>query len=166
MSERQPEGSDADAFGRALERCAAAFAIAGGVLLALIVATVVVSILGRAVLSRPVPGDFEIVGMGAAISIFLFLPYCYMRRANVAVDIFFSQMPDGLQRLLDGLAALLFASIAALFAWRMILGLLDTLHYGDISMIVGLPLWWAYPFAIASFVLSALSGIHTAVRRR
>lgn len=150
-------------FGRWLHRLSSLFAIAGGVMFVLMTLLVVVSVLGRAMFSFPVPGDFEIVGLGGGIAIFLFLPYCYVQRGNVAVDIFVTHTPPRVRRVLDAFAALIFALVAGLFTWRMIFGLVDTFYYEDISMIVGVPIWWVYPFAIVSFGLLTLSALYTVV---
>ena len=149
--------------GAQLRKLAAAFAVVGGAILISLVVLVVTSILGRAAFSRPVPGDFEIVAVGTAIAVFLFLPYCYLERGNVAVDIFISHMPRRVQCIMDVLAALLFGFIAGLFSWRMVYGFSDTLANQDISMILGFPIWIAYPFGIASFTLLAVSCLYTAV---
>lgn len=149
--------------GARLDAIASAFAVLGGFVLCGLIVLVVVSVLGRALFARPVPGDFEIVGFGISIAIFLFLPYCYLKRGNVTVDVLLGHTPPGLERLLDGLAGVVSAAVALLFAWRLALGLADVFSYGDISMIVGIPLWWAYPFGIASFALLAAVAIHTAL---
>ena len=148
--------------GEQLHRLSAWFAIAGGISLASMVTLVVFSIVGRASFSRPIPGDFEIVALGTAVAVFLFLPYCYLQRGNVAVDIFISRMPPHVQRAMDVLAALLFGGIAALFAWRTVYGLADTVANRDISMILGFPVWVVYPFGVASFALLAVSCFYTA----
>jgi TRAP-type C4-dicarboxylate transport system permease small subunit len=148
---------------RLLRAAAGAFAIAGGLVLSALVLLVVASVLGRALFAMPVPGDFELVGIGMGISVFLFLPYCYLERGNVTVDILARRTPAAAGRVLDWIAAILFAAIAALLAWRMTLGLADTFFYGDISMIVGVPLWWVYPVAIGSFALQAVSAVYVAI---
>lgn len=150
-------------FAERLHKLSAAFAVVGGAILILLVVLVVASIFGRAVFSRPVPGDFEIVAIGTAVAVFLFLPYCYLQRGNVAVDIFISRMPPRIQCVMDVFAALLFGVIAGLFAWRTVYGFADTLGNQDISMILGFPLWFAYPFGIASFALLAVSCFYTAI---
>ena len=132
-------------------------------LLAMTAGLVVVSIIGRVVLGRPVAGDFEIVAICTAICIFLCLPYCQLQRGNVVVNLFFRDEDRRVTRSLDALAACVYALIAMVFAWRMGLGLLDAVRDGDISMIIGIPLWWAYPPAIASFVLLAVSCVTTAI---
>lgn len=126
------------------------------------VTLVVVSILGRAIFSRPIPGDFEIVALGTAVAVFLFLPYCYMQKGNVAVDIFISRMTPAVQRIMDVLAATLFGVVAAFFAWRTVYGFADTVRNDDISMILGFPVWTVYPFGVASFLLLAVCCFYTA----
>ena len=150
-------------FDAGLRKLSAAFAVVGGSILVFLVVLIVTSILGRALFSMPVPGDFEIVAVGTAMAVFLFLPYCYLNRGNVAVDIFISRMPRRVQSVMDLFAALLFGLIAGLFAWRMIYGLADTFGNRDISMILGFPIWIVYPVGIASFTLLAVSCFHTAV---
>jgi TRAP-type C4-dicarboxylate transport system permease small subunit len=146
--------------GGLLARLASLSAVLGGFVLAAMALLVVISVIGRALFVTPVPGDFEIVGLGTAIAIFLCLPYCYQQRANVAVDIFLRQTPRRVQRVMDAFAALLSALLTGLFAWRMALGLVDTVVFRDISMILGVPLWWAYPFAIASFGLLCVIAVY------
>ena len=157
------EGNALKKLGEQLHRISAWFAVVGGVVLTAMVVLVVISILGRAMFSSPVPGDFEIVALGTAVAIFMFLPYCYMQKGNVAVDIFISRMPPGVQRGMDVLAATLFGLVAALFAWRSVFGLADTVRNGDISMILGFPVWVVHPFGVASFALLAVCCFFTAV---
>ena len=48
-------------------------------------------IMGRATydsMGKPLPGDVELVEMLAAVSVFMFLPYCQLARANVTADLF------------------------------------------------------------------------------
>lgn len=149
--------------GDQLHRISSWFAVVGGIVLTAMVVLVVISIFGRAMFSSPVPGDFEIVALGTAVAIFMFLPYCYMQKGNVAVDIFISRMPPGVQRGMDVLAATLFGVVAALFAWRSVFGLADTVRNGDMSMILGFPVWVVHPFGVASFALLAVCCFYSAV---
>ncbi len=148
---------------RRLEAIARIFALVGGVLLCLLAALVVTSIVGRVVFGRPIAGSFEIVAMGAAISVFLCLPYCHWQRGNVVVKLFFSDVEKRLTHWLDALASAFYGAIAIAFAWRMSAGLVDAIEYQDISVIIGLPLWFAYPVAIGSFLLLAASCAATAI---
>jgi len=159
----QPGQNDPAAPVRVIYALAKAFAVAGGLLLCMLAGLVVISIIGNATFGRPVPGEFEIVAIGTAIVIFLCLPYCQLQRGNVAVDLFLSGASLRLRRALDMIAAGLFALLALLFAWRMGAGLVDAIHYRNVSVILSIPLWWAYPPAIASFLLLAVSCVVTAI---
>ncbi len=150
------------AFVRTTELLARWFALLGGGVLTALVLLVVVSVVGRVVLGRPVPGDFEIVATGTAVAVFLCLPYCQLQRGNLLVDLFLSRWSPRVVAWLDALSAGLLACLGLLFAWRMSLGLRDAFVYEDISIILGYPLWWAYPFAIASFLLLACACVVTA----
>lgn len=150
--------------GRMLHRLAAAFAIGGGLVLCLLATLVVTSVLGRILLLRPVPGDFEIVGIGTAISVFLCLPYGQVRRGHVTVDLFLARAPAALREALDRGADLLFALLALGFSLRMVAGLGDLFRQGDVTMIVTIPLWYALPFGIASLTLLGCCCLYTAVR--
>jgi TRAP-type C4-dicarboxylate transport system permease small subunit len=149
---------------RRLFRAASAFAVAGGVILCGLTAITVVSVIGRAALERPIPGDFELVAIGTGIAAFLCLPYCQLKRGHVTVDFLMARMAPRLAAVLDVIAALLCATIALLFAWRMTLGLIDAVRDRDVTIILGVPLWWAFPFAIASFALLAACCLSTARR--
>lgn len=150
-------------FARLLHKLAAGFALLGGFVLCLLALLVVTSIVGRMLFLMPVPGDFEIAGIGTAIAIFLCLPYCQLQRAHVTVDVFLAHAPERVRRLLDAIANLAFALIALAFAWRMSVGLGDMLRQWDITMIVGIPLWIAFPFGIAAFLLLGVCCVYTAV---
>jgi len=152
------------AVGKFLYRSAALFAIAGGLLFCALAGLTVVSVAGRALFSMPIPGDFEIVAMATAIAAFLCLPYCQLHRGQVRVDLFLERISPRAAALLDATGALLCAAIAALFAWRMAFGLADAIRDGDVTIILGLPLWWAYPFAVCAFALLAACCIYTASR--
>lgn len=147
---------------RVIYRLAKVFALAGGLLLCALSALVVTSIIGRVLFGLPVPGEFELVAIGTAVVIFLCLPYCQLQRGNVTVDLFLSRRFSRLRCALDVIASGLFLLLALLFAWRMSVGLVDAMHYRNVSVILGVPLWWVYPAAVASFLLLAASCLVTA----
>ena len=150
-------------FATTVRRLAVVFALGGAGLLGALALLVVISVFGRVVFGRPVPGDFEIVATGTAVAVFLCLPYCQITRGNLVVDLFLDRVSPWFARLLDALSAVLFGFLALLFAWRMCLGLVDVYRYQDVSIILGFPLWWAYPFAIASFLVLACACAVTCV---
>jgi TRAP-type C4-dicarboxylate transport system permease small subunit len=148
---------------RALEGLARAFALAGGAILVLITGMSVVSIAGRILLGSPVAGDFELVQVGCAAAIAAFLPYCQLRRGNIIVDFFTARAGRPVQGALDGLGALLLALVMATLAWRAAAGMLTVKASGEVSMIVGFPIWVGYAAIVPSLTLAALAGLATAI---
>ena len=148
---------------RALDLLARAFAFAGGVVLVAMTGMSVVSIAGRTVLSRPLAGDFELVQVGCAVAVAAFLPYCQLRRGNIIVDFFTVRAGPRVQAALDALGALLLAAVMALLAWRTAAGMLTVKAAGEITMIVGFPVWLGYAAIVPSLALTALVGLATAL---
>ncbi len=127
-----------------------------------IAVTTVVSVLGRYFLNRPISGDFEIVQVGCAVAVALFLPYCQLRDGNVIVDIVTNGLPAGIKRVLDALGCLLIALVAALLAWRMFEGAADLKRYNDESMVLHMKTWWGFILIVPAMALLALTGLMTA----
>jgi TRAP-type C4-dicarboxylate transport system permease small subunit len=148
---------------RVLDVLARAFAFAGGVVLVAMTGMSVVSIAGRTVLSRPLAGDFELVQVGCAAAVAAFLPYCQLRRGNIIVDFFTVRAGPRVQASLDALGALLLAAVMALLAWRTAAGMLTVKAAGEITMIVGFPVWLGYAAIVPSLALTALVGLATAL---
>ena len=146
-----------------LDVLARAFAFAGGVVLVAMTGMSVVSIAGRTVLSRPLAGDFELVQAGCAVAVAAFLPYCQLRRGNIIVDFFTVRAGPRVQASLDALGALLLAAVMALLAWRTAAGMLTVKAAGEITMIVGFPVWLGYAAIVPSLALTALVGLATAL---
>jgi TRAP-type C4-dicarboxylate transport system permease small subunit len=150
--------------GRALHFCSYALVLVGGFLISAVTVITVISVLGRYLFNSPIQGDYELVTMGTAITVFLFLPYCHMQRGNVVVDLFLSWAPRKLQVFFDMLSGLLLAAIAGVLAWRMVQGGFDMHQYNEVSYILALPVWPVFPFAVLALALLSASCLYTAFR--
>ena len=147
-----------------LRRLALGFALAG-VLAALAVALMVVaSIAGRSLASYPIPGDVEITQFGVALCISLCLPWSQLQRANIIVDFFTQNLPERRVRLLDGIGAVLLALMCALLAWRTGVGAIAVHQARETSMILALPMWWAYASLAPGLALAALIAVVQATK--
>jgi TRAP-type C4-dicarboxylate transport system permease small subunit len=147
-----------------LRRLAMAFALIG-VLAALVVAGMVVaSIAGRSLLRAPIPGDVELTQFGVALCISLCLPWCQLHRANIIVDFFTQQLRQRQIHVLDGIGALLLALMCALLAWRTGVGAFAVYEAHETSMILSLPMWWAYASLAPGLALAALIAVVQASR--
>jgi TRAP-type C4-dicarboxylate transport system permease small subunit len=126
-----------------LEALAKFCAILAGALMTLITVLTCVSIIGRELMSKTVPGDFELVGLATGAAIGLFMPLCQIQRGNIIVDFFTSKMPKKVNAGLDRLAA-------------MTLGLCT--HSG--TMLLGVPEWIAYATMVPAFGLTAVIALY------
>jgi hypothetical protein len=119
------------------------------------------SITGRALLGTPA-GDFELVQIGCGASIAAFLPYCQLQRGNIIVDFFTVRASRGVQGALDAFGALLVALVMAVLAWRTAVGMVAVRAAGEVSMIVGFPIWIGYAAIVPSLVLATVVALSTA----
>tara|TARA_B100000614_G_scaffold78825_1_gene70398 strand:+ start:1671 stop:2186 length:516 start_codon:yes stop_codon:yes gene_type:complete len=164
MSEMDGPAEAPGAFGRLLETLCRIMALSGGAILLALAVMTVVSIAGRALFSAPIPGDFELVEVGAAIAIFSFLPYCQLRRGNVIVDVFTIRAGPRVRGLLDALGAFVYALIAALLAWRTFHGGANLKLYGETTMVLRVPVWWGFVPIVPGLVLLTVVAFYTAWR--
>ena len=138
-----------------LRRLALAFALLGAAAALAVALMAVASIAGRALWSKPIPGDVELTQFGIAWALSLSLPWCQLRGANIIVDFFTQNLRQRSVRLLDGVGALLLALMCALLAWRTSVGAWSVREAGETSMILALPMWWAYASLAPGLALAA-----------
>jgi TRAP-type C4-dicarboxylate transport system permease small subunit len=151
--------------GRAVHASSRWFAFMGGMVLLGLALMTVISIVGRYFFSLPVPGDFELVEMGCAITVFAFLPYCQLHSGNVVVDFFTMNVGAKTRSRMDCLGSFVFCIIAALLTWRLALGGYDMYRYEEQTMILGLLRWWGFVPIVASLALLTLVCFYTGVRQ-
>jgi TRAP-type C4-dicarboxylate transport system permease small subunit len=164
MADRAVAGARADPFGRALHLAATGVALLGGAILFALTLLTVVSVVGRAALSAPIPGDFELVEVGMAVAIFAFLPYCQIVRGNVIVDLFTTRASPRTRASLDAAGNLIYTAIAALLTWRVALGGLEVRGYGETTMVLRVPVWWGYVPAVLCLAFLTLVCAYTVWR--
>ncbi len=133
------------------------FAAIGGIILACLTLLTVTNVIGRALFNTPISGNFELVELGCAISVSAFLPYCQIQEGNVIVDIVTAKAPQWLIRFLGAVGDLLFMAISILICWRLFYGCLDSRESMEVTMVLGIPVWWAMPPMIVSFALLTLT---------
>lgn len=167
-----------------VEKLARAMAIVGGLVLILLIALTCVSVVGRGLntlfhgwlgsalpgMSKwfldlgvgPVLGDFELVEAGVAFAIFASLPLCQISSSHASVDIFTQKLPSGLNRFLQMIIEIVFASVLILIAWRLFEGMLSKKGYGETTFLLQFPIWWAYAASVFGAISAALAGIYMA----
>jgi TRAP-type C4-dicarboxylate transport system permease small subunit len=101
--------------------------------------------------------------MAMALAISLCIPYCQIRRANIVVDFFTQSMRASSVRGLDALGQLTLALIYALLAWRTLVGAVSVQQAGETTMIIALPMWWAYACLAPGLALACLIALMQAL---
>jgi TRAP-type C4-dicarboxylate transport system permease small subunit len=142
-----------------LRRVIEGWALLGGLLLLAIALMTSYSAAASWLFGRPLPGDVELVEMLTAISVFMFLPYCQLSGANVTADIFTARASRSTVATLELLAAIVALGFSMLLLWRMYEGLLDYRKYVETTTILKIPIWVAYPWALASLALLAVAAV-------
>ena len=134
-------------------------ALIGTLILLIVILISTLSIFGRLVLERPIVGDFELVEMGCAVAIFLFLPLCHFRNGNISIDVFTMKLDRIKKNFLDRFATFLFLIVASFFSIRMVFGLYDMLRYQEQTMLLQIPIWIPFVPAILSFFALAITSL-------
>lgn len=170
------------AAGRIAAVVAGTMAMAGGAILIGIALVTVASVTGRAVPGlSPVTGDFELVEAGTAIAVFLFLPWCQLRRGHVTVDLLAMRLGRRVQAALGCLGDLAVAIAAGVIVWRLWLGFGEKFPYGpqplrdalgmgfkpffaETTYDLQLPVWIPYGLALIGALGFALVALYTVWR--
>lgn len=154
-----PLSDDAGPHGAALpiapivERLTRWLALAGGGLMLIAIAVTIVSIVGRFGFGAPISGDYELVELICAVGVFLFFPYAHATGSNIVVEFFTLRLSGRNKHILDLVHDMIFAAVAALLAWRLGIGLVEKFQNGESTMLIRIPFWWPYSFAVASMIL-------------
>ena len=165
MSEQERgDARPADPAGRVLYETSRALAIFGGILCCFTAALVTVSVVGRYLFSAPVPGDYDLVGIIAGCAVFAFLPYCQLRRGNVVVDFFTTNVPPRGKALLDGIGAFFYLVIAVVFTWRMYFGMLELRDNNEVIAAFNFYRWWTMPLNIVCMAVLIVVIFYTLTR--
>ncbi|MFQ8431388.1 TRAP transporter small permease [Amaricoccus sp. W119] len=133
------------------------FAGLGGLTLLAMMFVIVASVTLRGVVGRPIPGDFELVEIASAVTIFCFLPWCQITGGNVLVDFFTQRSGPRVNHLLEALGDLIYLLIAALLLWRLVHGGMEMRLYGEQSMVLRIPIWWSFIVVLPAMALLTLS---------
>lgn len=145
-------------------RLAVALALAGGLVLLAAALLTTWSVVQRWLTRQPVPGDFELVSLGAGLAVMGFLAYGTLMRSNILVDSFTSWLPRRVTDLVDAFWTLVWVGVAAVLAERLFTGARETLRSGTTTMVLGLPTWWAIGLGALGFAATALAGAYWVVR--
>lgn len=148
---------------------AKAMAYLGGAILVLLTVLNCISIFGRALVPLdigigPIRGIYDITEVGIGVSIFAFLPWCQLNRGHASVDLFTPVYPKPVNLLLDIIIDLLMFIAAAVGSWRLYLGMVDKLSFGETTFIAQIPVGYAYMACLVGAVCFTLISGFCALR--
>jgi TRAP-type C4-dicarboxylate transport system permease small subunit len=136
------------------------WALAGGVVLMLVVFMNTYSVIG-ANFGMPFPGDFEMTEIGICVAAFAFLPYCQLTGANVSADIFTSGASARWVAIFSLVGSVVALGFSLLLLWRMWAGMLDQKDYGYTTAILQVPHWLVFIPILVSLALLAVAAAIT-----
>jgi TRAP-type C4-dicarboxylate transport system permease small subunit len=145
-------------------RVARALAIVGGLLSVASALLVTTSVTLRWLGFGSINGDFELVQIGVALSVFCFLPLTQARRGNIMVDTFTGWLPLRVQRAMDAFWDFVYAGFMALTAWCLMNGARDALASGLTSAMLGLNLWPVFTATVLLILLLVVTAVDTALQ--
>ena len=143
---------------------ATVLAYAGGAALLATALLTTVSVLRRWLTSQPIPGDFELVSIGAGLAVAGFLAYGTLMRANIVVDTFTARLPSRLRDAIDAVWTAAWAVIAFVLAERMAVGAWETRGSGTTTMVLAMPTWWAVGIAALCFAATGIAAVWWVLR--
>lgn len=137
-------------------------AVAGGLIFSGLVAMSIVSIVGRKLFAAPIPGDVELLQLCSSFAAASFFAWCHLNQGDVKVDFFTHKAGPRVTHSLDAFGSLLVGLFGALIAWRTLAGALSVKANGEVTMILGWPMWIGQILMVPGFVLLALAGLYMA----
>jgi TRAP-type C4-dicarboxylate transport system permease small subunit len=149
------------AIGAAIARLVRGWALLGGLLTLALAAMTAASAVSNLLTGRPFAADYELVKHVIAVAIFMFLPYCQLTGSNVTVDVFTEGMSQRARHAMAAFSALFAIAFSLLMLVQMTGGLRSYLRYQEVTPVLNLPLWTAFPPILLSLLLLLLSSCIT-----
>jgi|FEC22Drversion2_1045045.scaffolds.fasta_scaffold00286_39 TRAP-type C4-dicarboxylate transport system permease small subunit len=109
------------------------------VLLMAMMLVTTIDVFGRYLLSRPLPGAFEITEIMLAMTIFIGLPLVCLKEEHVAVTLLTERFRPRLRNVHAAIVSLACAGVLLVIAWRLVRHSLQLASYGDVTIFLRMP---------------------------
>ncbi|MGJ5619930.1 TRAP transporter small permease [Sulfitobacter sp. MF3-043] len=173
---------------RLIQTLARVTALAGGLVLIVLIVMTTFSIIGRS-LNKLMHGDFfqqnltglaqwlldlgvgeingnyELLEAGVAFAIFSFLPICQLYGAHATVDIFTSFLPPRANRWIAAFWEIVLAAVILLIVNQLFGGMERYIRNGQTTFFLQFPVWWAYAFSFAAGLVACVTAVYCAAMR-
>lgn len=137
------------------------WAVLGGLLLVALALMTAASAASNLLFAKPWAPETELTRYTIGIVVFMMLPYCQLVGANVTVDIFTEGMGPRTKAVMAAFASLFAIAFAALLLRQMSLGLEGYRRFVEVTPVLKIPLWTAFPPILASLALLLLAALLT-----
>lgn len=154
--------SDSSLLGRATHGLAKWMAIAGGLSLLAMIVIVVVSVIGRAFIwagFKPILGDYELISVGMGFAVFSFLPWAHLMRGHALVSLVTDSFSDRVNTWILVVTDLMMLAASIFIAWRLYAGTVDKFNYHETTILLGLPMGWAFLAALIGAAVLVLVSV-------
>ncbi|MCP4296616.1 MAG: TRAP transporter small permease [Proteobacteria bacterium] len=140
-----------------LEKLTIAFALIGGGLLMFMMVLGVIDVSGRSILSKPIPGNFEITELLMSALVSFGYAYCAVRKGHVTIDIAVGKLPVGVQNFITLLTDCATFCILVLISYQTAIHAIETEQDQLVTGFLSIPV---YPFVwVTAFGFSLFSTV-------
>lgn len=96
---------------------------------------------------------------------FAFLPWCQLNRGHATVDLFTTYLSPAANRVIDLVSEIIFGLVTVLLAWRLWVGMLEKMEYGETTFILQFPIWWGMALCAAATVIGVIVSVYMVIVR-
>lgn len=133
-----------------------ALAAIAGITLLILVGVVTAGVIARYVFSRPIIGGNEVIQFLSVTVVMLALPHCTASNGHVRADVLDKALGHYGRLFGDVLARVLSVAALAVLAHRAFDHMADSRQFGDVTNMLGLPVWPLYGIVLAGVAISAV----------
>lgn len=137
------------------------WALIGGLIMFALALMTAASALSNLLFNKPFAPDYELTKHFTAIAVFAFLPWCQLSGANVTVDIFTEGMGPRAKAMMAVFSSVFAIAFSILLLSQMSSGFLGYLKYPEVTAVLKLPLWTAFPPILLSLALLLVAALIT-----
>lgn len=146
---------------RAVRTAVRWWALVGGILTLALALMTAASAVSNIFTGQPFAADYELVKHVIAVAIFMFLPYCQITGSNVTVDIFTESMSEWKKNAMAAFSSLFAIAFSLLLLVQMYGGFKSYIRFQEVTPVLKLPLWTAFPPILLSLALLLLAACVT-----
>jgi C4-dicarboxylate transporter, DctQ subunit len=144
---------------RILDRICLGIEMVAGMMMALITILIVVSAIGRYLLSWPVPDAFDLSRLLLGSAIMWGFASVGYRGTHIMVDIVAELMPPRIRKWMDAFSWLVLLAFTILLTWKLFDRVQSAAASGEATMDMRIPAWPFYALICAGVAVSILATI-------